>query len=243
MSHEKESMWKVWQKWGSLWDMAVWCPAADPISLRIAGTQIQPLCRILPSSWVGLSTASQELFGDEENPCFYFCPCPKSCDFQVLGCNGEEKGETSVSEPQLLSGSPVKGTFLSWTHWDVCRSLSWKKKVGRCFHTEIQKVLLLNSVSGCRWVTDPLAGTKIPLHHCLTQTVHHVLMHDPQQTFPSTLCLVWTCRKEGRGRRQPHWGLDCDSLSHEPVWFWGLSVTVTHCSRSSIILSSAFQVS
>lgn len=128
MSHEKDSMWKVCQKWGSLWDMAVCCPVADPISLRIAGSQVRPLCRLLPSSWEGLLTAPQELLGDEDKACFYFCPCPKSCDFEVLVCNGEEKGEINVSQPQLPSGSPVKGAFLSCTHWDVYRSLTWKKQ-------------------------------------------------------------------------------------------------------------------
>lgn len=214
-------MWKVWQKWGSLWDTGVWCPVADPISLKIAGSQVEPLCRLLPSSWEGLLIAPQELSGDEDKACFYFCPCPKCCDFEVLGCNGEEKGEVSVSQPQLLYGSPVKGTFLSWIHWDVYRSLTRKKKSWEVFPYWNSDVLLLNSVSGCRWVTDPLAGTKIPLHHWLTQTVHHVLTHHPQQTFSNTLCPKWVCSKEERSRREPHWVLDCDSLSHEPVWFWG----------------------
>lgn len=208
-------MWKVWQKWGSLWDTGVWCPVADPISLKIAGSQVEPLCRLLPSSWEGLLIAPQELSGDEDKACFYFCPCPKCCDFEVLGCNGEEKGEVSVSQPQLLYGSPVKGTFLSWSHWDVYRSLTRKKKVGRCFHIEIQTFsfwILCQGAGGLLILRLGQKSLSITGWHKLCIMFWRILLSEPFQT----LC----ARSESAARRREAEG------SHIECW------TVIHCHMS-----------
>lgn len=99
-----------WQKWGSLWDTAVWCPVSDPISLRIAGSQTEPLCKLLPSSWEGLLTAPQELYGDEDKA-FISAPAPKAVILKYGGVMEKKKGRSVWVNHSYFMGALGKRPF------------------------------------------------------------------------------------------------------------------------------------
>lgn len=129
-----------------------------------------------------------------------------------------EKREISVSQPELLYGNPVKGAFLSWTHWDVCRSLTWKKKVGRCFHIEIQKFsfwILCQGAGGLLILWLGQKSLSITGLHRLCTTFWCVVCSKPFQT----IC-AWS---ESAGRRRGA------GDSHTECW------TVIHCHMSNLV--------
>lgn len=128
---------------------------ANPIALRIAGSKVEPLCRLLPGFWERLLTAPQKIFWDKDKTCFHFCPGPNCCALEVLRCSGEGRGvDISVCQPHQAFLEPCERCLFSCCGFtplsDSLRCLKishmGKKKLGVTFsaehwYIEIQKRL------------------------------------------------------------------------------------------------------
>lgn len=71
-------------------------------------------------NWTPLQTAAQFLRGAFNitsgtlwgwGQSFYFCPCPKSCDFEVWGCNGGKRGRSVWVNHSYFMGALGKRRF------------------------------------------------------------------------------------------------------------------------------------
>lgn len=217
---------------------------ANPIARRTAGSQVEPLCRLLPGFWEKLLIAPQKLFWGKDKACFHFCPGPNCCGFELLGSKEERRGVDKCESTTPTLWEPCERCRLSCGFTslsDSLRSLKvshMEKKLGvlSVQRTDTLKFRSAHAAFCARAICGLLIlwmGQKSVSVTGL-QNLHIVswcnILSKPRQT----LC-AWS---ESAVRRSLLKSailirLGCDSPSHELIFFGGC-VSVWHAAHVAL---------